>query len=244
MNPHSHKQDSVLIVYDADRLPHPDERFFDAAYWAREGALAGEAVGRGSALFLDTPFGEAVLRRYLRGGLPGRFVRESYLFTGWDRTRPAAEFGMLVDLHRAGLPVPEPIAAIACRRGPFYTGSLLTVRITDALPLADRIVAKERAPRFWTSVGACIRRFHDHGLVHADLNARNILVGPGERLHLIDFDRARIAQGRTAAFSRNLARLRRSFEKLWPQAVHERLDPCWRRLIEGYDRGERQRATS
>jgi 3-deoxy-D-manno-octulosonic acid kinase len=28
----------------------------------------------------------------------------------------------------------------------------------------------------WRATGACIRRFHEEGVVHADLNARNILI--------------------------------------------------------------------
>jgi 3-deoxy-D-manno-octulosonic acid kinase len=237
MNPRSHKQGSAFIVYDADRLQHPGAELFDAEYWHRQGGLAGEAMGRGSALFLETPFGDAVLKHYLRGGLPGRFIHDRYLFTGWKRTRPLAEFHILAQLSEAGFPVPRPLAAIARRTGPVYTGSLLTARIADALPLADEVVGHEDEPDFWAAVGSCIRRFHDHGLVHADLNARNILVGRGNRIYLIDFDRARMAPGRPAEYARNLARLKRSFDKLWPQAVLDRLEPCWQSLLGAYDKG-------
>lgn len=243
MNLRSHKQDSASIVYDADRLQNPGVELFDPAYWHEQGGLAGEAVGRGSALFLETPFGDAVLREYLRGGLPGRLIRDRYLFTGWSRSRPAAEFHVLALLMDAGLPVPEPLAAMTRRRGPFYTGSLLTVRIPDTVPLADMIVEKCGRPEFWTSIGACIRRFHDQGVVHADLNARNILVDTRNRVYLIDFDRARIQLGREAAFARNLARLRRSFDKLWPEGVWKRLEPCWQGLVEGYRKGGRKGET-
>ena len=239
MNPRNHKLDSAFIVYDADRVQHPDVRLFDPAYWKQQGGLAGEAVGRGSALFLDTPFGETVLRQYLRGGLPGRFIRDRYLFTGWERSRPVAEFNMLARLTGEGLPVPRPIAALARRHGPSYTGSLMTQRIMGALPLADLMVERSGRPEFWGSVGACIRHFHERGVVHADLNARNILVDLQNRVYLIDFDRARIAPGQAAAFRKNLDRLRRSFEKLWPVGVRERLDDCWHGLVDGYEEGGR-----
>lgn len=234
MNSLSHKLDSSLIVYDAERIHQPSPELFDPAYWSARGAVAGEAVGRGSALFLDTPFGEAVLRRYLRGGFPARFNRDRYLFTGWDRSRPVAEFRALERLSGAGLPVPAPIAAMTIRSGLTYRGGLLTARIPDSLPLADLMLSRAGTGDFWLRIGGCIRRFHDHHVVHADLNARNILVDAADGVFLIDFDRARLDADDRAAFARNLQRLRRSFDKLWPVAVEDRLEACWDALEQGY----------
>ena len=107
MNPRSDKRALSLIVYDADRIQHPQAQLFDVGFWKAQGCVVGEAVGRGSAWFLETPFGSAVLREYLRGGWPGRFIRDRYVFTGWSRSRPVAEFNILVELHRLGLPVPR-----------------------------------------------------------------------------------------------------------------------------------------
>jgi 3-deoxy-D-manno-octulosonic acid kinase len=89
----SHKQGSLVIVYDADRVQQPGPELFDPGYWQRVGAVAGQAPGRGSALLLDTPFGAAVLRQYLRGGWPARISRDRYVFTGYERSRPVAELG-------------------------------------------------------------------------------------------------------------------------------------------------------
>jgi 3-deoxy-D-manno-octulosonic acid kinase len=232
------RQGSLLIVYDAEAIQHPGPTLFDPAHWQARGAVAGQAEGRGSAWLLDTPFGPAVLRRYLRGGAVARVSHDRYLFTGWQRSRPIAEFHALERLHSAGLPVPAPLAACVKRRGLRYTGSLLTRRIPDAMPLADLLAGDDPASPLWARVGACVRRFHEAGLVHADLNARNILVGAGETVYLIDFDRARIRPGAEDGFRRNLARLRRSLEKLWPPALPaERLDACWRELERGYAEG-------
>jgi 3-deoxy-D-manno-octulosonic acid kinase len=87
---------------------------------------------------------------------------------------------------------------------------------------------------FWARIGAGIRRFHDHGVIHADLNARNILVDAADTVFLIDFDRARRIPGASAQFAANLERLRRSFDKLWPESARGRLDDCWIRLEQGY----------
>ena len=208
---------------------------FDESWWRGQGLVRGEAVGRGTALFLDTPFGEAVLRRYLRGGIPGRLVRDRYLYTGRERTRPVAEFRLLARLHEAGLPVPAPLAAMVSRAGLTYTGSLLMARIPDAVPAADRLSEFAGQADAWARIGACIRRFHRHDVVHADLNARNILVDGAGRVFLIDFDRARVAPGADRAFAGNLNRLRRSLEKLWPTSSWDRLDVCWSNLEAGYE---------
>lgn len=234
MKPRSDKQALSLIVYDADRIQHPVAQLFDLDYWKAQGGVAGEAVGRGSAWFLETPFGAAVLREYLRGGLPGRFIRNRYLFTGWARSRPVAEFNMLVELHRLGLPVPRPLAALTRRHGLLYGGCLITARIPGARTAADLMAERSADEPLWRGIGACIKRFHAQGVVHADLNARNILVDGSNTVFLIDFDRARRAPGANGAFARNLGRLRRSFDKLWPAGERERLDPCWRALEQAY----------
>jgi len=234
VKPRTHKQDSQVIVYDADCIQQPGISLFDPDYWRRKGALAGEAEGRGSAFFLDTDFGPAVLRQYLRGGWVARISRERYLFSGFERSRPLAEFSFLEQLARAGLPVPEPLAAMCQRDGLQYTGWLMTRRIMNAVPLADLLLDRSGDPELWRGTGRCVRRFHEHGVVHADLNARNILVGRNDVIYLIDFDRARFRDRGSRAFAANIKRLRRSLEKLWPNAVRDQIDPCWEQLLAGY----------
>ena len=64
----TYRQDSLLIVYDAEQVQHPRADLFDPGYWDKRGCVTGEAVGRGSAWFIDAPFGAVVLRRFgLRG---------------------------------------------------------------------------------------------------------------------------------------------------------------------------------
>jgi 3-deoxy-D-manno-octulosonic acid kinase len=230
----SQKQESQLIVYDADRVQEPRPVLFDPAYWKREGRLAGHAVGRGSALLLDTEFGPAVLRQYLRGGWPAHISRDRYLFTGFGRSRPMNEFRMLATLSDMGLPVPRPLAALCRRQGMLYRGWLLMDRILQAQTLADVLAGQSQSSVLWRGTGETIARFHRAGVVHADLNARNILVAEDDVIHLVDFDRARFAADGSAAFRANLKRLRRSLEKLWPPAAHDRLAACWAELLGGY----------
>ena len=237
MNPQTHKEQSALIVYDADSVQQPGRALFDPSFWERRGALLGTAEGRGSALLLETDFGPAVLKRYLRGGWAARFSRDRYLFTGYSRARPLAEFTTLLSLSAAGLPVPQPLAALCRRSAIVYRGSLLTRRIMPAETFADRFGRGEDDAELWRRVGSCIRRFHDHGVVHADLNARNILIGDEGEVHLIDFDRARFA-AKPRAFRANLARLQRSVAKLWPKTRPGEVRRCWQQLLAGYDEAQ------
>ena len=102
---------------------------------------------------------------------------------------------------------PRAISDAAC-----YRCDLITRRIADAVPLSEALAA---APgRALESVGATVRRLHDAGADHADLNAHNILIDPRGMVSVIDFDRGRLRRhgGRWAA--RNLRRLRRSLVKI------------------------------
>ena len=225
---------SSVIVYDADLIEQAGGFLFQGSHWERQGLVAGQAQGRGSALFLETSFGPAVLRHYLRGGWAAGFSRDRYVFTGFDRSRPLMELKMLVKLQQLELPVPRPLAAHCERSGLFYRGSLLTRRIPDVTPLADRLIDETFATELWRETGKCIRKFHDQGVIHSDLNCRNILVHSSGAIYLIDFDRARVRQGARMAFKANLSRLHRSLEKTWPEGRQSRLEKAWAILSSAY----------
>ena len=234
MKPRTHKQDSHIIVYDGDIISQADSQLFDEEAWKRSGSLVGLAEGRGSALLLETSFGSLVLRRYLRGGWAARFSRDRYIFTGYQRSRPVAEFNILVRLRALGLPVPHPLAAQCRRAGLFYTGTLITHRIENVVPLADLLGNEAAGSEMWSAVGKCIRNFHENGVVHADLNARNILVRGADGVYLIDFDRAKIVHGARSLFESNLRRLRRSLNKFWPRGQQDKFQDMWACMLEAY----------
>lgn len=231
MKASTYKKNSRVIVYDAGLIQQPGAHLFAADAWERSGSVVGHAPGRGSALLLETAFGPAVLRHYLRGGWAAHLSRDRYVYAGLERARPIAEFHMLARLHKVGLPVPRPLAAQCTRAGLFYSGDLLTRRLLDVTPLADLPGLAQTKAEMWTATGACIRRFHDYGLVHADLNARNILVGSVLDVYLIDFDRALIRAGASKLFEANLKRLRRSLQKILDPGP---LEQGWQYLLRGY----------
>ena len=204
-------------------------------FWG-EGARPVDAGGRGGAWFVSAREGEFVLRRYLRGGLAARLSRASYVFTGFNNTRPLREFRLLAQLRALGLPVPEPVAAQARRSGLLlWQGAILLCRIPGARPLPESPGLD--SGELWRRVGQLIRRFHEAGLDHVDLNCDNILAADG-KLWLIDFDRCRLrSRSGTAARwkQRNLQRLRRSLAKRCPALGPERQEALWQQLRQGYE---------
>lgn len=212
------------ILYDADSLcdagkaPQIGPSTFDPDWWQAQGRITGQAPGRGASLFLNAGNGEEwVLRPYRRGGLVARLSEARYLWIGLERTRAFRELRLTADLHARGLPVPRPVAADVTRHGLTYSAALITVRIPGARALASLLENGEADDDLLQRVGATIRRFHDVGLDHVDLNARNLLVDEGGKVWLIDLDRCRLRPD-SAWKERNLARLERSLHKLLPAA--------------------------
>ncbi|WP_191621417.1 3-deoxy-D-manno-octulosonic acid kinase [Marinihelvus fidelis] len=231
MNPSVSTQESRVIVYDRDALPPPGPALFDVDAWRAEGALDGAAPGRGTAFFIDAPFGRVVLRRYFRGGWAAKLSRDRYVYLGLKASRPFREFELLRRMNADGLRVPEPLAAQVRRHGLLYSGALMTRRIPRSRAWPDRFADPDLD---WRRVGAGLREFHDAGVDHADMNARNILFRDGESAPwLIDFDRCSYRPGHAVDGGRNLARLRRSLDKLWV-GDEARLDRLWSALLSGY----------
>lgn len=197
-----------FILADAEVAAAAD--WFDAEHWRGQGQ--GSALGRGRGLALSAgPGGCWVLRHYRRGGMPGRWSEDCYLWTGAERTRPVRELRVLARLREAGAPVPRPVAARVLRRGLFYRGDLLTERVAGAVTLAQ--AAPTLPPEGWRTVGRALRRFHAAGGGHADLNAHNVLVAPAGVV-IVDLDRGRIVRPGSPAQRRSVARLERSLTKL------------------------------
>ncbi len=209
-------------------------QWFDPDAWGASAERVGTG-GRGAAWFLNGDRGNWVLRHYRRGGLPGKLFDDRYLYLGQSRVRSVQEFALLQSLIQQGLPVPTPVAAWYQRQGPTYRAALIIERLegTRALLSLDQ---PEHTP-LWEAAGRCIRRFHDAGVYHADLNATNILVRPelGE-VFLIDFDRGAQRSGDTSGASwkaANLARLERGVHKHWPTASSSP-EPFLNALKQGY----------
>jgi 3-deoxy-D-manno-octulosonic acid kinase len=189
--------------------------WFEPRYWISRDAVVGRHAGRkGEALVFEEQGRRYVLRHYWRGGLMARLVQDEYLWMGESRTRSLTELHMLMRMHAAGLPVPKPVAARYEHSGMAYRADLITEELPGVRTLAARLADGGLAPQVWTAIGRCIRRFHAHGVCHADLTVHNILLRGDDEVFLVDFDHAGWRRRPGLWRDANLARLRRSLDAL------------------------------
>lgn len=224
------------ILYDAAQGGKVHEHIFAPAYWRTLDALGQSLGGRGSAWRIQADNIDWVLRNYRRGGLPGKFIHGWYLFTGFESTRAWREWRLLAHMFEAGLPVPRPVAARVQRGILGYRAAIITTTV-PGVSFASLVTKEKVDDNVWQGIGRTIRRVHDAGVWHADLNAHNIMVN-GEQLpdvYLLDFDRGRLRPQDTAWREANLARLRRSLKKLVPHEDRaDEISNGFARLLEAY----------
>lgn len=177
-------------------------------------AEPSSAEGRAAypAYALDAKGLRGILKHCRRGGL-----LKGDLFFGLRR--PLKEFLLSDQARRKGIPTPAVAAArVRSILGLGYRGDLLIVEIPGAKDLGDLLrhppaTARERN-RAIRAAAQAVRKAHDAGLLHADLNLKNILVR-GDEGWVIDLDKSRLKEGPLGAGERaaNLLRLYRSFLK-------------------------------
>ncbi len=225
------------ILYDAECVGQVDDTFFEPQAWAEKKCLLDAAPGRGTTVFVQNGASVYALRHYQRGGLPARISRDQYLWLGLERTRAWQEWHLLAELYQQGLPVPRPIAARVIRRGVSYRADIVTERLA-ARTLADWLGKKRLSVAWLQAIGSGIRRFHNEGVYHADLNARNVLLDEKGALYLIDFDRGERRKPASGWQRANLARLKRSLEKFRRHECHFSFDDeDWKAILRGYEAG-------
>lgn len=222
----------AVLFWRGEPEPIVTEWFRDR-YWRERNLVVGEEPGRGAVLFVRRGERTWVLRHYRRGGAVARLTADRYLWAGLERTRPFREWRLLCNLHEEGLPVPRPVAAHVHRSGLTWRGDIITERIADTRSLASAMIDGGIDAGAWEAVGATLRRFHDRGVDHADLNAHNILLDADMRVYLVDFDRSAVRTGASWK-RRNLNRLRRSLDKIARTCGGVFEAPDWDRLLRGY----------
>lgn len=191
--------------------------------------------------------GHWVVRHYHRGGAIASLLGDRYLRLGTPR--PVRELQVGWALEERGLPTPAHIGAAVYPAGPWYRGDLVTRYVPKSRDLAavlfpgwsldggilkgpgHRLAGTDREANPEAAMGATGRLFHtlhEAGVVHPDLNLKNVLiVGMGEALdaRVLDLDGA--AVGRRvdgAARRRMIGRFWRSARK-WESATGVELEP-------------------
>lgn len=207
---------------------------FEVAYWRQRPGYEVISSGRGGSIRIEMDDKVAILRRYHRGGAVGKLLSDQYLWMGKILSRPWREWKILERARRAGLPVPEPVAACICRSGLWYRAVLITAYLQDTETLTQRLQRTELKPDCWHRIGLLIKRMHAAGIRHADLTSDNMLIDSQDRFYLIDFDLARVMNRIDDWQWRPLYRFQRSMEKRDRNRKLHFDDDDWQELMDGY----------
>ncbi|MFO7899185.1 MAG: lipopolysaccharide kinase InaA family protein [Planctomycetota bacterium] len=186
-----------LGVFDRERL----------AELRRSAEPVGSGRGGAVAAPLPTGGGRVIIRHCHRGGLLRGLAGDRHLLGA----RPIEELCVTEAARAAGVPAPEPLAAIVWRRSIGYSGDLVVREIPGATSLEDWLSAGPDAAQRRLVIGRLAEAFSrlvGASICHPDLHAGNVLVQDGVdgglRVYLIDFDRAKRVDGGLSARRRNV----------------------------------------
>ncbi len=230
------KSGGEYILFDSEVFTNPDDISFSVKTWANRSAIIGFAEGRGTTFFVDYQGRELVLRHYKRGGKVAEYIDDQYFWTGLARSRAWREFKLLEYMQQVSLPVPRPVAAHVERQGLLYRADLITQRIRHTHLLLNELENNSLQQGHWVALGGMIRRFHERGIHHVDLNVKNVLLDEGGRFYLIDFDKCSHRKVTTFWQKSNLMRFKRSLQKavlLNPEIIFT--EQNWNWLLQGYN---------
>ncbi len=215
----------------------------DVARWQELLARPRAERGRGPAAIVPLAEGQAVrLKRLGRGGLLGPLWRERVI----GRRRLVDNLWLPHEAACRGIPT-SAVAALMMLAGPpgLYRGWLALEELPATTDLA-RLFGAHDPPRpdELAAVLRLVRRMHDAGLEHRDLNLGNLLVrrsGPLPEAFVVDLDRARL-HPRPLDFRRRLAALRRMERSLVKLRRDAASDSVRRSFYELYAAGDRELA--
>ena len=234
MTERTEKLGESVIVYDDSLVDQISEELFDPLSWDSAVPVPGVAGGRGTTLFVQHDEQEWVLRHYHRGGRVMKMLRDRFLWTGWESSRPFREWSLLRNLQKLELPAPVPVAARSVKHGNFYSADLITQRLPGVVPFSSRLQQDGINDELWHAVGSCIGRFHAARVFHADLSAHNIQVDAADGVYILDFDRGRIMRSAGRWRDSNLVRLQRSLRKIRDSSEIIFGPGQWQSLLAGY----------
>ncbi len=233
----------IKARYKPEILPEFTPAVFDASYWQERGASTCSTSGRGTILRFKVNETECILRHYRRGGLMQIFSRDCFICLPFMPSRAEKEFLLLDELAKRGLPVPRPIAFAQKKHFLFCKMDIIVEALTCSENLVELLCREKLESSQWRTVGQVIRRFHDEGVYHADLNAHNILLCESDKaqaqVYLLDFDKCELRGNlRSEKWkSANLARLHRSLQKESTLHAHFHFaTDDWSVLLDGYSR--------
>ena len=212
-----HSRDRAVLVADAARLDDLLGAGLDRPErWSELLAAAPAAAGRGPVARLRLADASGlVLKEMRRGGLTGPCWRGRFAGT----RRLLDNLRIPLTAAARGLATPAPVALLLLPGPPgFWRGWLAVEEIEAATELGTLLLEGPAAKPLAVAM-RLVRRMHDAGVDHRDLNLGNLLVrGIGSEeaeAFVIDLDGARLRQGPLPFRARELAlhRMERSWIK-------------------------------
>ena len=138
--------------------------------------------------------GPVIVKSYRRGGIWSWLGLHWYL--GLGPTRSQIEFEMLTAARAVGISAPDPIAFVR-RGGFFYRCWLVTHEIEGVVNLSDLARVDEGRVRIvLEKLVEALSLLIRNRICHVDLHPGNILVDQNNCVYVIDFDKARLFEGR------------------------------------------------
>lgn len=210
-------KNAKFITADDFSLPYKSaaelNRLFSLDFIKKNAAALSFKGGRGQTALFSLSGEDLVLRQYLRGGLWGKLMHDKFFIASHDAHRAFDEFILLGKLKAKGLPVPEPVAAKEEKSGLFLRNYIIIKQIKNCADLSYVIKNRHLSADEFIRIGSTLKRFFDEGVLHTDLNIRNILLDNKGDVYVIDFDKCKIIDLGRQDKEAMLARLLRSFNK-------------------------------
>lgn len=184
--------------------------------------------GRGETISLPIKEGgngsRMVIRHYHHGGILRKLTGDIY---PGINSRPFNELVVSELARRKGVNTPEVLAIIIKTYwGFFYRADIITKEVENSINAYDYFKSLNSANRGNTvsrikiikEMADAIKKMHDVGIYHRDLNFKNILIQQIEgriNIFILDLDRGYIKENLSdRKRKRNLLRLNRSVDKL------------------------------
>ena len=131
---------------------------------------------------------DMVVRHVIHGGAFRHITRDRFLGLG----RSLRELKVSHYLIEKNVLTPEIIAIRYIRDGIFYSIWVISRLVPNSSDLLEYVKTYQyKVPAIMEKAGILVRRIHELGVFHPDLQIKNILVDSDSRLWMLDLDKAR-----------------------------------------------------
>lgn len=210
-------RDELLVVADDQREAAVASGLDRLESWTRLLDRGEVRSGRGSTARISLETGLTIrIKQLRRGGLLERLWHDRFFGSG----RLVENLAVPLIVRSLGVATPEPVALMLSPGPPgLFRGWIAFEELADATDLAEAFTAgpvPSREERL--EVMSLVRRMHDAGVEHRDLNLGNLMLRRSAgrtQVYVIDLDRARVSTNPLAFGKRQqaLRRLERSLVK-------------------------------